>query len=61
MKCNIGTSGRAFRFVLALLILFYAGWKPSAIAFTISLFVFYEAVAGWCVVYQILGKNKTNF
>lgn len=58
MKKNIGTADRVLRFILALLVLIYSWWAASWIALAIALFVFYEAIAGWCVVYQILGKNS---
>jgi hypothetical protein len=58
MKKNIGIPDRLTRFALAVLILLYSWWQSSWIAFTISLFVFYEALAGWCVLYQLIGKNS---
>lgn len=58
MKKNIGTEDRLLRLALAVLILLFSWWQASWIAFAASLFVFYEALAGWCVLYQILGKNS---
>ena len=58
MKQNIGKSGRIVRllFALILLALAYLYWSwPLLLA---SLFVFYESLAGWCVVYHFLGKNS---
>lgn len=58
MKKNIGPQDRFLRFVIAVGLLLLAIYLGSWIVFAISLFVFYEALAGWCVVYQILGKNS---
>lgn len=58
MKKNIGTSDRLLRLTLAVLILLFSWWQASWIALLVSLFVFYEALAGWCALYQILGKNS---
>ena len=58
LKKNIGTTDRWIRFALAVLLLFYAYWQMSWIAFVCSLFVFFESLMSWCVLYQILGKNS---
>lgn len=58
MKKNIGTTDRIIRFVLGLLLLGFAWWQSSWIALGLALFTFYEALASWCVLYQILGKNS---
>jgi hypothetical protein len=58
MKSNIGTPDRLIRLVIAILFLAAAWWESSWILFVISLFVFYEALVGWCALYQILGKNS---
>lgn len=58
MKKNIGTLDRLLRLAMAILILLYSWWQSSWIALGISIFVFYEALAGWCILYQILGKNS---
>ncbi|HXF28965.1 MAG TPA: YgaP-like transmembrane domain [Chlamydiales bacterium] len=55
---NIGTSGRLLRLAIAILLLLYAFWAHSWIAFGFSLFTFYESAASWCVLYQLLGKNS---
>ncbi len=55
---NIGTSGRILRLVIAILILILAIWQKSWIALLISLFTFFEAFRGWCIVYQLLGKKS---
>jgi hypothetical protein len=58
MKKNIGTEGRILRFALAVLLLFMAWYWSSWILLIVSLFVFYEALASWCIIYQWLGKNS---
>lgn len=58
MKKNIGLSDRLIRFVIALLIFSYALWQKSWLAGAVSVFVFYEALAGWCVYYQLIGKSS---
>lgn len=58
LKKNIGTTDRWIRFALAVLLLFYAYWQMSWIALVCSLFVFFESLMSWCVLYQILGKNS---
>lgn len=60
MKKNIGTEDRIFRLAIALLLLAYAWWQGSWIALGFALFTFYEAFAGWCILYQILGKSSCN-
>ena len=60
MKKNIGTEDRLIRLAIAIGILIFAWWASSFIALAISLFVFYEAIAGWCVLFQILGKNTCS-
>lgn len=58
MKKNIGTGDRIMRFILGLLLLLFAWWQSSWIAFGLALFTFYEALASWCIFYQILGKSS---
>lgn len=58
MKKNIGTSGRLLRFAIALALLFFAYQNRSWILIAASLFVFYEALASWCIIYQFLGINS---
>lgn len=57
MKKNIGKTDRLLRLALALIVLAFAGWQGSWIALVIGLFILYEALAGWCVIYQLIGKN----
>lgn len=58
MKKNIGKNDRLLRFGIGLLLLGYAWWQHSWIALGFALFTFYEALAGWCIMYQLLGKNS---
>lgn len=58
MKKNIGTPDRILRLLLGLILLGIAWWHSSWIALAFALFTFYEALAGWCVLYQMLGKNS---
>lgn len=56
-KKNIGKLDRLIRFSLAILLLAYAWWQNSPLAFAASLFTFYESFASWCFFYQLIGKN----
>lgn len=58
MKKNIGLPDRLIRFVIAAILLVFALWQKSWIAGFASLFVFYEALAGWCIYYQLIGKSS---
>ncbi|MBA3816673.1 MAG: DUF2892 domain-containing protein [Parachlamydiaceae bacterium] len=58
MKQNIGTTDRMIRLSLGIIFLILAWWQSSWIALAIALFTFYEALAGWCVMYQLLGKSS---
>lgn len=60
MQKNIGTPDRIFRLILSILFFGAAFWLSSWILAAIALFVLYEAVAGWCLFYQIIGKNTCN-
>jgi Protein of unknown function (DUF2892) len=44
--------------VLGLLLLFCAFWIMSWIVLIMAVFVLFEALMSWCVIYQILGKNS---
>jgi hypothetical protein len=57
MKSNIGKADRLSRLALAIVLLFYAYWQGSWIAFGFSIFTFYESWAGWCAFYQLIGRN----
>jgi hypothetical protein len=55
---NIGFKDRFIRFILACFILAYAYLESSWIATILGLFIFYETIAGWCLLYQLLGLNS---
>lgn len=58
MQKNIGTKDRLIRFSLAIVLFLFAWWQASWIAFIMALFTFYEALASWCLFYQLLGKSS---
>ena len=58
MKKNIGTPGRLFRFGIAVALFASAYYLGSWILGAAGLFVLYESLAGWCVVYHLIGKNS---
>lgn len=58
MKKNIDMTGRVLRFIIAVILLVYAYIAWSWIALVLGLFTLYEALASWCILYQILGKNS---
>jgi hypothetical protein len=58
LKKNIDRRGKMIRFITAILLLLLAIWLRSWIFFFVSLFVFFEALMNWCVVYQLLGKSS---
>jgi len=58
MKSNIGKIDRLARLALAIMLLVYAYLTESWVALGFSLFTFYESWAGWCIFYQLIGKNS---
>lgn len=60
MKKNIGTNDRIIRLILGLVALLIAWYTSSWILLAVSLFLFYEAIASWCALYQLLGKNSCD-
>lgn len=58
VKQNIGTKDRVIRFVIGVILCIYAWLQSSWIALAVASFTFYEALASWCIIYQILGKNS---
>jgi len=58
MTKNIGMADRVLRFSFGVILLSFAWWQHSWIAFAFALFCFYEALMSWCVLYQLLGKNS---
>jgi len=60
MKKNIGTNDRLVRLAIGIVLLALAYWFDSWLLLLFSLFTFYEALAGWCAFYQIVGKNTCS-
>lgn len=58
MQKNIGTPDRLLRLAIAIVLLIFAYWYSSWILLGFGLFTLYEAVASWCVLYQLLGRNS---
>jgi hypothetical protein len=54
---NIGLPDRILRVVIAVVLLVGGVVLGQPILFLVSGFVFYEAVASWCVLYSALGHN----
>lgn len=57
MKKNIGKEDRILRFILACVFFALAIWLNSWILALVGAFTLYEAIASWCVLYQLIGKN----
>lgn len=57
MKKNIGTTDRIIRLILALIIFTFAFLNKNWILAIAGLFVLYEALSSWCVLYAIIGRN----
>lgn len=58
MKKNIGTPDRLLRLAIAILLFILAYWKSSWIFLLAGVFVFFEALFSWCILYQLLGKSS---
>lgn len=58
MKKNIGTTDRIIRLLIGIALLALAWWQGSWILLAFALFTFYEALASWCVLYALFGKNS---
>ncbi len=58
MRKNIGTPDRLFRLAIAIALFGLAYYKASWILAAAGLFVLYESLAGWCILYYFLGKNS---
>lgn len=58
MKKNIGARDRLLRAVFGLLLLGFAWWTQSWLLLGGALFCFYEALASWCLLYQLLEKSS---
>jgi hypothetical protein len=58
LKKNIGTVDRLIRLTIGILLLAFAYFKMSWIAFAFGLFTLFEACFSWCILYQLLGKSS---
>lgn len=58
MNKNIGKKDRFLRLGLSALVFLFAWWQSSWILLFIAIFVLYESIAGWCLIYQLIGKNS---
>ena len=62
MKKNIGTFDRIVRLIIGVILLVVAFVVVTAlwlkiILIILAIFTFYEALASWCLLYQLIGKN----
>lgn len=60
MKKNLNMCGRVLRGVVGVALLVYAAWTHSWWMGFLGLFVCFEAVAGWCAVRQLFGKDSCS-
>jgi hypothetical protein len=58
MEKNLNGLDRAIRFGLAGVLFFFAWWASSWVIALVGVFVFYEALASWCVLYSLFGINR---
>ncbi|KKQ25604.1 MAG: hypothetical protein US39_C0006G0042 [Microgenomates group bacterium GW2011_GWC1_37_12b] len=57
MKKNIGTTDRIVRLGIGIILIVSSVLQKSGLSAIFGIFSIYEAVAGWCIFYQILGRN----
>lgn len=57
MEKNIGKKDRLIRLGIAAILFSMAWWLKSWVLFACGLFTLYEAVASWCLLYHLMGKN----
>lgn len=55
---NIGATGRLTRFVIAVALTVGAYLFQSWIVLAIALFVYFEALKGWCIFNHLIGRNE---
>lgn len=60
MKKNLSTQGRLLRLGIAIILFGLAWFYWSWILLGFGLFTLYEAVASWCILYQIFGINSCS-
>ena len=54
---NIGLPDRLLRLTIAIVVLVYGLWVGSELAVVIAGYTFYEALAKWCGLYALVGRN----
>lgn len=57
MKKNLDLSGRLLRLGLSIVLFILAYSSHSFLLLLAAMFTLYEAIASWCIVYQLLGIN----
>ena len=57
MKQNIGNFDRLLRITIGIFLLLFAIYFKSGFLFLFAVFSFYEAFVGWCIFYQLIGRN----
>jgi hypothetical protein len=62
MKKNIGTADRVVRMVIGIILIGIVFIVPvfgimKIVLLVIGLFSLFQAFAGWCLLYQFMGKN----
>lgn len=55
---NINTAGRLSRFVIAVTLTVCAYLFQSWILLALALFVYFEALKGWCIFNHLTGRNE---
>ena len=59
-KPNLSSLGRWIRLGFAIFLSFMAWNKGSWILLAAAVFTYYEALVGWCILYQWMGKNSCS-
>ncbi|MFA6915238.1 MAG: DUF2892 domain-containing protein [Parachlamydiales bacterium] len=60
MTPNIGTPDRLIRLTIAIVLFVLAWYYASWILLAFAVFTLYEAIAGWCLFFQLIGKNSCD-
>lgn len=55
---NLDSKGRWLRFFFSFALFLYAYFAESLVALGFAFFTLFEALRGWCVVFQMLGKTS---
>lgn len=57
MNKNIGNKDKLMRLIIGICLLFAALYFKSGFLAIFGIFSIFEAISGWCVFYQIIGRN----